>query len=219
MNSDKWTNNQIAMVGAQASKFPTHEVVHWQALRAVPERVRKLIRDVNEKITQVENDKNLSAEGIKHKRAAIAHEAYDELNKLKEPAPAVSRRMETLSQKMSGVLTQGNPKDAIEGQVAGEIRAFVARQQSPVLAALKLKGDAQAVAAILGAPSFLSGLSDDEAATFRAQVLEGTEPAKEAAEIKKAIGVCSDAIKSAAAMITARANMRQRHDGTWEVLN
>jgi hypothetical protein len=38
-------------------------------------------------------------------------------------------------------------------------------------------------------------------------------------EIMKAVGVCKSAVKSAADMIGARANMRRRHDGTWEFIN
>jgi hypothetical protein len=45
-------------------------------------------------------------------------------------------------------------------------------------AALKLK-DKQVVAAVLGAPAFLSGLNDQEASVLQAKVLELTEQQRE----------------------------------------
>ena len=62
-------------------------------------------------------------------------------------------------------------------------------------------------------------MTEQEVNALRANALHGSEQQNEADEIAKAIRVCKDAVKSASAMISARANMRQSHDGTWEVLN
>jgi hypothetical protein len=213
----QWTENRISLVGAQDTKFPTHEVLHWQELRTVPERVRELIRATNETMTQIENDPNLSAEGIQHKRADFAREVLAQLDKLMEPAEsAAGRRIEKLREKMDAVVTKGKPKDVAEAQIAAEIRAHIAKQESPVMAALRLKGDAKAISAVLDAPPFLSGLNEQEAATLRAEALASTEQQHEVNEITNALAVCKGAIKGAASMICERAKVRQRHDGTWE---
>ena len=54
----KWSDAEIALIGAHDSKFPTHEVLHWQQLRAVPQRVRELLRNANGKMAEIEGDRN-----------------------------------------------------------------------------------------------------------------------------------------------------------------
>jgi hypothetical protein len=215
----KWSKAEIALIGAHDCKFPNHEVIHWQQLRAAPQRVRELMRVTNEKMTQVESDPNLSGEGIRQKRADIARETFGELGKLIQPAEsAAARRSEKLREKMDAFLSEGKPKDIGEAQIAGEIRAHVARSESPAMAALKLKGDKRAVAAVLGAPCYLSGLNETEASAVRAQVLESTDEHRELRQIEHAVDVCRASIKSAEAMIVKRAQVRQNSlNGSWEI--
>jgi hypothetical protein len=215
--SNTWSDAQLGMIGAQAAKLPQHQVLHWMAIRAVPETVRALMREVNDQMTAIENDRDLSPDGKQHKRAELAKEALAKLEKFVEPAErAAAKRVAGLEEKMSAHIAQGKPKDATEAQLATEIRAHIAGQESPIMAALKLKSDPKVIAAVLEAPSFLSGLSDEEASTLRAQALASSEQQREVDEITKGVGVCKSAVKSAAAMISARANVRQSALGAWE---
>jgi hypothetical protein len=220
MNNNKWTANQIAIVGARASKFPTHEVVHWQTLRAVPPRIRELLHVANETMAQIEVDPNLSAEGKKRKRADAARETIAQLCNPMEPAEsAAGRRIEKLRDKLDALVAEGRPKDAAEAQIAAEIRAHVARSERPAMTALKLKGNKQAVAAILEAPCFLSGLNEIEASAFRSQVLDATDQQKEMHEIENALTVCRAAIKTATTMLATRGQLRQNSlNGAWEII-
>jgi hypothetical protein len=207
-----WSENQIATVGSQASRFPDHQVIHWMELRAAPEKIRALVQETNVKMTGVESSRELAPEGVKNQRAQLAKTAIAELDKVIEPAQrAAARRIEALNQKLSTAIAK--PEDA---SVAAEIRRHIAGKPSPILAALALKGHAETVAAILGAPSYLSGLSEQEAATLRTQVLSSTDQHKELREIQNALNVCHQTVKSATAMILERAKMRQSHDGTWQ---
>jgi hypothetical protein len=214
----KWSDARIALIGAQASRFPKHEVLHWQALRSVPERARELIRAADEKMTQIENDKDLSADGVKNKRADVAREVLALGTLMETVESSVGPRQEKLREKVDAFLMEGAPKDPMEAQIGGEIRAHIARSESPAMTALRLKANKQAVAAVLGAPSFLSGLSEEEASAFRAQALNTNDRQIELIEIEKAVGICEAAIKSAEEMICERAKLRKRHDGTWEAL-
>jgi hypothetical protein len=117
--------------------------------------------------------------------------------------------MENLHAKMDTLVAEGKPKDVAEAQIASEIRAHIARSENPAMTALKLKDNKQAIAAVLGAPCFLSGLSEQEAGAFRAQVLESTDQQKELVEIENALKVCHAAIKSAASMVASRGRVRQ----------
>jgi hypothetical protein len=201
----KWSDAEIALIGAHDSKFPKHEVLHWQQLRTVPQSVRELLRSANEKMAEIEGDRNLSAEGIRHKRADIAREILTKLGKLAQPAEAAAaRRKQKLQEKMDALLAEGKPKDVAEAQIAGEIRAHIAHSESPAITTLRLKGDKRAVAAVLGAPCYLSGLSEGETSAFRAHVLESTDEHRELRDIENALNVCRASIKSAEAMIAKR---------------
>jgi hypothetical protein len=115
-----------------------------------------------------ENGKDLSAD----KRADVAREVLAKLGTLMETVESsVGSRQEKLREKVDAFLMEGVPKDAMEAQIGGEIRAHIVRSENPAMAALKLKANSQAIAAVLGAPSFLSGLSEEEASAFRAQAL------------------------------------------------
>jgi hypothetical protein len=217
MSNSRWTDNQINMVGAQASKFPGHEVLHGQALRAVPEGARELLRAANKTMTQIEHDPNLSAEGKRNKLADVAREVLAQLDKPAESA--AGRRIEKLREKMEAVVNEGKPQDVAGAQIAAEIRAHIARAEAPAMTALKLTSNKQAVAAVLGAPCFLSGLNEQEVSAFRANVLDSTNEQKEVRQIENALAVCHGAIKSAESMVSNRAQLRQSSlNGAWEMI-
>lgn len=211
--STRWSDAQINMIGAQASNFPTHNVVHWNELHSISERVRALVHATNEAMAQVEEDKNLSTTGMSSKRAEVAREALDQLARVMEPAQgAVARRITALNVKAQA--TFGPEKS--DPYIAAEIRAHIAKSESPAMAAHKHMHNKQVVAAILAAPSFLSGLSEQEAQALRARLADSTDQGKEIAEINKAVSACHGAVRSAAAMIGQRAQLQRRQDGTWE---
>jgi hypothetical protein len=206
--SNKWSEAQIAMIGAQASKFPSHQTLHWIALRCCVSQVREVVAEVNEKMAAIEDDKNLSAEGRRRACAELAKETLAKLQKILEAAEhEAARRVKRLEEQINAILAVGKPKDQTEAAIASEIRAHLARSKSPAMAALKLKTDPKVVAAVLDVPSFLSGLTEQEAATLRAEAIASTEQQKELDEIMKAVGVCKSAVKSAAGMVFARANV------------
>jgi predicted NBD/HSP70 family sugar kinase len=199
MSKHSWSDNAINLVGAAASRFPAHEVVHYQALRQAPENVREILRETNAKMSEAESNKDLTADGVKNQCAKIAKEAIEKLEQVLEPAQrACDRRLQALNAKLATVIAKPSEN-------AREIRSWIAKQQSPIMSALAKVNDTETVAALCGAPSYLSGLSSADLATLRARVVGETVEAKEAEQIQQALGVISAATKSAAAMINQRA--------------
>jgi hypothetical protein len=179
--------------------------------------VRQILKDTNAKMNSVETDRNLSPEGVKRARAEIGKAAIAQLNDLAAPTGAVSRRLEHLNKKNDEALAEG-AKNSTQGQVASEIRSYVAKSHAPAMTAHKLIGNKQALAAILDAPAFLSGLSDSEHAQLRDRVGASTDAGKETAEIKKALETNNGTIRQAVGKIAARAQLRQSHDRDWNDL-
>src|SRR4051812_4907771 len=155
-----WITVEIALVGAQAANFPNLKVEHWIALRTCVDGVRDLMREVNDEMTKVENDRDLNPTGLARKRAEVGKAAlakFDDFTKFQVAEFQVQNRVETLRQKIRALISQGEPKSASEVAIAGEIRAFLAKQQSSPIAAIQHRADPRVIAAVLNAPSFLSG--------------------------------------------------------------
>ena len=200
-----WSPNQIALIGAQASRFPSKEatggVMHWDSLRSTPEKVRAHMHALEAEFSAAEND-GLSQDGKRAKLHEIGRKALSEFSKLKGTPDSVTRRQARLVENMAEELTKG------KSEYAEEIRAWVAKSEKPILTAMALKDDPRAAYALLSAPHYLSGLSADEQETLRNQFFANTAPGKEAAEIEAALGVCGGAVRSAEAMICERAQIK-----------
>jgi hypothetical protein len=217
-----WTVAQIALTGAQAANFPNHKVPHWIALRNCVEGVRELLREVNEEMTAIENDRDLNPPGLARKRAGVAKAALSKLDdfiKLQVAEFEVENRIESLRQKIRTLIAQGEPKSPAEAALAGEIRAYLAKQKSPALAAIQHMADPRVVAAVLNAPSFLSGMAEEEVGKFRSAALDSTDPAQEEREVTSALAVCRTAIKAAQQMIGRRTDVRKDPDNKWRHIN
>lgn len=63
------------------------QVLHWDALRETPQKVRDLLSLANASMTATESDPNLSAEGRRAKLKEIARPIQAELTKLRERQP------------------------------------------------------------------------------------------------------------------------------------
>lgn len=213
-----WTLSEIGLVGARAANFPNHKVEHWNALRACIDGIRDLLREVNDDMTKIENDSDLNPTGLARKRAEAGKAAlakFDDFTKLQVAEFQVQNRIENLRQKIRTLIAQGEPKSAVEAAMAGEIRAFLAKQQSPAMAAIQHRADPRVIAAVLNAPSFLSGMTEEEVGNFRSAALDSTDPAQEEREVSNALDVCRAAIKAGQQMIARRADIRKDPDGKW----
>jgi hypothetical protein len=206
----------VSSAHIEDARFPTHPVAHWQDLRAVAPRARQILKDTNAKMNSVETDRNLSPEGVKRARAEIGKAAIAQLNDLAAPSPAVERRMKALNEKTDAALAEGSAQNSTQGQVASEIRSYVANSDAPAMTAHRLIGNKKALAAVLDAPAFLSGLNDDEHNALRSRAGASTDSGKEAQEIGKALEVNNGTVRQAVGKIAQRAHL-QHHDGDWNL--
>ncbi len=97
------------------------------------------------------------------------------------------KAMQTQVEKMEADLNASLNDPVLNMPLAGEIRAHVKgmpkTKRQTFLADAARRGDKQTVAAVFGAPAYLSGLEDDEHASLRAQILEALVPEKQAAVV------------------------------------
>jgi hypothetical protein len=131
----------------------------------------------------ISQDPALTTRGKQERLAEIARTAIAQLNSFESLNAA-------LQQKTKSVVGTG---DAI---FSAEIRAHVKNSGSPPMTALGMKRDKRAVAAILSAPPFLSGLSETGAQTLRDACVESHEPGvvSEVRELNDEFAICRGVI-------------------------
>jgi len=221
-----WNPTLIAAVGSQAYQFPNIPVAHWEALRNSVDGVRDLLNDVNDQMTAVEQSPDLKPSGITRQRAAIAKTALGKLKnfaKLDIARHQVDKRVATLKSKTQALLDAGAAKTPGDAAIAVQIRDWLSRQggngddagSKRLAAAVSKIKDPRFVSAILEAPAYLSGLTDDQVGIVRAQALDSTDPSNEARAVSNALDVAEAAVKRASNMIAERAGMRADPDGQW----
>lgn len=163
------------------------------------------------RMTMVETDDDLSPKGRAKLRADIANEVLAELDQFQPLSKAknvVARRISNLKEKM--VALPGEPTTQKDLAVAGEIRALLrAKGEDAEQFAFSHRTDPKLVAAILGAPAFLSGMSQDAVERLRAVASQALYPAEveEIAALEAAERVAMQAAEHARERIARRAEL------------
>jgi len=218
-NHNKWTAAQIATVGSQVATLPDAEVLHWKGARDVTAAVQAILTETDTALAAIEDDAGLNQAGIDARRAEIAKAALEKIktgSKLDVAKAHAARRAEALKAKVEKTRADNKP-DAAEAVVHGEIRAHIAKSESPLTTATALaRSNKQVAAAIFGAPAFLSGLTGEQIETLRSVITVDDSPeAKELQQIEKALAICDSTIRSAESLIATRAKMRKTTEGGW----
>ena len=151
----------------------------WSDLHAAVDDARACVTNVFAKCAAVDDDKNLSPDGKASKKRAIAEDAIAGLSKLKsldKARGAVEQQM--LAWDKESGLAFKPPADVGEAVQFSEIRAHLARVKAVdrVSFVTKHANDARVVQAVLGAPAFLSGLTDAEIDVVRQQLEKRVAP-------------------------------------------
>lgn len=211
-----WRNMEIAMIGVLAEKFPQLAVLHWMALRDCVTTLRGQLYDLNRELSAIEDDADLSPQGMARKRADAAVnvlkqlDSFDQLTKAKAE---VAKRLGSLNKTMALPPIPANVPDAM---LAAEIRAHVARQERPELWVMNQQ-DPRILGAVISAPSVLSGMSDADVARAKDLWMNRQHPdqLEEQQKLNAAVGICEQALESAKRLIESRAQLRQDIDGVW----
>jgi hypothetical protein len=155
------------------ARWPEPKVIHWAKLHAVPDEARDRVAQAWVALGAIDNDGDLSPEGRARKKRKLALEALDEFENSKTLAAAkqtVDRQLDKWAEKTG--LAIKTPTNFAEAVIQSEIRAHVAAMQGGRLGFLeKHATDPVVASAVLGAPSFLSGLNETET-TFVKQRVE-----------------------------------------------
>ena len=133
--------NRLSDVDIEARLMPTSRrwpssetarTIAWDCLRELPPALHGLARALDNSVSAIEADKELSPEGIKKRRADLGLKALKELAAYKPYADvekAIQRDRDTITKNMTGMPKP--PETVAEAVEATELRAFIRGQKSP----------------------------------------------------------------------------------------
>ncbi|MER8979454.1 hypothetical protein [Mesorhizobium sp. M0870] len=204
-----------ARIAPASTRWP-NTAIHWEKLKEAVAAVRALITAVDANCRGVEQDSDLSPEGIYRKRAEIGRRAVRDLTEftpLRSAESAVSRAVSLFE---TGMVDLPKPPSGIaEVALAQELRAHVRAQENPAGFVLNHLDDGRVVGAVLHAPGFLSGLKDEGLNVIRDRARSALHPehVQHRKEAEDALDVLRKGIAAAQRMILARTETRIDRDG------
>ena len=167
-----------ATIIPQQARWPAPDFVHWQRIHAVADEARERVAKAWAAMDAVDGDRDLSREGRSRKKEKLAAEAIADCHKSKsldEAKNAVERMVAKWAEKTG--LAIKPPSNIAEAMVQCEIRAHLAAMKGSKVGFLeKHATDPRVASAVLGAPPFLSGLTDAEVALVQTRVEQRVAP-------------------------------------------
>lgn len=203
-----------ARIAPASTRWPS-SAIHWEKLKKAVAAVRALITAVDANCRAVEQDSDLSPEGIYRKRAEIGRRAVGDLAEfapLRSAESAVSRAVAVFE---SGMVDLPKPPTGIaEVALAQELRAHVRAQENPTGFVLNHLDDGRVVGAVLHAPGFLSGLKDEDLNVIRDRARSALYPeqVQRRKEAEEALEALRKGIAAAQRIILARTETRIDRD-------
>ena len=177
------TDNEIQMrIVPALLRWPPADVaktIAWDRLREAVDALRSLVRVVDDRCLQAEQNQDLSPGGVARRRTELGRQALTELASFKPfqlAEKAVSNDLALLEKGMADLPQP--PTEVADVMLAQEIRQYIRGQKSPIDVAMKSISDPRMLGAILGAPSFLSGLSETEIDVVRERARIALHPAQ-----------------------------------------
>jgi hypothetical protein len=190
----------------------------WNALHTAVDDARDRVTQCFAKISAVDDDMTLSREGKTLKKAEIAEAALDGLKK----STTLTKARESVQRQVAKWDAQAGltPKAAAtpeEGALLSEIRQHVASLKGPgrVNFIVQNAHDPRVVQSVLGAPAFLSGLSDADVGVVKDQVVKRNAPEifEKRNETTKALADVEQGWRNAATQIASRGGLPKPSNG------
>jgi hypothetical protein len=213
----KLSPERIKMIGALSLRWPDHQgVVHWDAMRDVITECRALVSTADQRISEVTSDRDLSDTGRLRKMGAVALDTIgilEDPEMLKKAETAVARFLEQVDAR-KGNLPKA-PTTPADVQLHAEIRGHIAKQKGSLMFAMNHRGDPLVVAAVIHAPAFLSGMTNEEKNTFYAAAANALWPDDEKAkkESADALVVTQKAVGEAVRVVAERGKLMKTMNG------
>jgi len=157
---------------------PTIQGLHWLKLHAAANEARQRVASAWAAMDEIDADIDLSPQGKGRKKQQFAADAIADFQKSKallEAKDAVERQLAKW-EKETGLAIK-TPTNLAEIVMQSEIRAHLAAMKDKRLAFLERHAtDPRVASAILGAPPFLSGLTDDDVAFVHNKIEQRVAP-------------------------------------------
>lgn len=204
-----------ARIAPASVRWPTN-TIHWEKLAEAVAATRALVASVDASCRAVEQDCDLSLEGICRKRAELGRRAIRDLSDLKPVRSAKAAVSSAVSVFESGMVKLPKaPAGADEVALAQELRAFVLAQENPVGFVLNHLDDGRVVAAVLHAPGFLSGIDEVGLTVIRERSRSALHPdqVRNRKEAEEALETLDKGIAAARRMVLDRTETRIDQDG------
>ena len=192
MNDTEFKSVQLkALICPQQARWPRPDVEvtrkgeafvmlggQWPKLHAAMDEARERVSKAWARMDEIDADGDLSNEGRIRKKKTLATEAIADFQNSKtlEAAKAVVSRLKAKWSEETGLPT--NPPSNIgDAMMQAEIRSHLAAMKGSKMDFLaKHAIDPRVAAAVLGAPPFLSGLSDTEAVVVKRRIEQYVAP-------------------------------------------
>jgi hypothetical protein len=194
---------------------------HWIMLHKAADTARATVKAAWTKLNEIEKSKDLTDQAkrkyrAEHAMAALAALAEDKA--LADAREAVERMMTRWAEKATAVIKK--PEELHEAVLHQEIRQCVRGldERSKLGWLTKNAGAPLVFSALLGAPSFLSGLTEADVALVKSKAEAALDPKiLEARESTgKALADVERGWRAARKLIAEKGNLRQIGDG-WEI--
>jgi hypothetical protein len=191
----------------------------WKALHDTVDGARVIMAMLDEVFEDIDRDPDLSPSGRAKRRAEQAASALKELDEyapLVKAANLTEKRITRVREKVS-LLPESPTPTGVDIALATEIRAAVRAEKEPEKFAFGLRGDAKVMQAVLSAPAFLSGMTNEGVERLRAAALESLYPSERAEmeQLTSAEKIAREAVISARNRIAERAGLVKDAAGNW----
>jgi len=220
MNDQEFTELRLrATIVPQQSSWPAPDYVHWQKLHAAADEARQRVSGAFSIMDEIDKDPDLSPEGKERKKKKAAAEAIADFQNSKmvsNAKEAVERQRAKWAEK-TGVASKA-PTNFAEAMVHAEIRAHLAAMKGGKLGLVEQHiSDPRVASAVLGAPSFLRGLTDTEIAIVHKKAEQHVAPkiAEARDATLKSMEEAEKGWQRAKDKIGERAGLTKGPDGVW----
>src|SRR5262249_528668 len=140
------------------------------------DELRRFVHAVDENCAGFESSPELSSEGIARRRTEAGAKALRELERSAAVASAEKAVKEHIDMLEKQIPQISAPAEVADVMLAAEIRAHAAAHPSPIDFATKSIGDERTLGALLYAPAYLSGLTEEEQKVVRRRAREALDP-------------------------------------------
>ena len=216
-SKDRWPSPDVQVSIMEDRPTIKGGALHWSALHAAVDDARDRVTKAFAKMAAIEDDRNLSASGRDLKKQEIADAAIAGFEKAKTLAAAresVERQISKWDVQLG--LTPEQPATIGDAMIQGEIRSHLASLRSGDRMAFIDSHATEVAAAVLAAPSFLSGLTHAELGVVKQRIGARANPeiAEAKAETTKALAHAEQGWRAAIRQINDRAGRgKLPHDG------